>query len=296
MLQKTKTFLEVARCLNFTEAAYALGVSQSAVSQSLSALEKELGVMLVNRSKRNISLTPAGSHFANEAERILSEFDELVVNVRNRQLATAQTLRIAYLNVYRGHELEKAVVEFSSALPNIAMDLRALSHEEIYRALTSEQIDIALSDQRRAFSEDFENTVLAETPIYVDISTSHPLANKKRLSVSDIKNQNCILIAPKAFQKLEQDYYAGLLSFKGQFLFAETLGAAQLMTSSGRGFMLSQGIWEKTRASEENTSTIRLPLFKSGRLVKERFCAFYLKTRNNPLIKAFSSALQRNFR
>lgn len=295
MFQKTKTFLEVARCLSFTEAAYALGVSQSAVSQTIAALEHELGVVLIERSKRKIALTSAGGRFATEAGRILSEFDALVADIRNSHSSTKQILRIAYLNVYRGRELEKAIVGFSARHPNIALDMCALSHEEIYEALNSGQVDIALSDQRRAFSEDFENIVLTETPIYADIAVNHSLARKKHLSVSDLKNQNCILVAPKAFQETEKNYYTGLLGFKGQFLFAETLGAARLMVSSGRGFVLSQGTWKKDEDDDANASTVRIPLFKTGRLIKERFCVFYLKVKCNLLIEAFSEALKREF-
>lgn len=295
MLQKTKTFLEVARLLSFTEAAFVLGVSQSAVSQTIAALERELGVKLIERSRRKIALTAAGRRFADEASRLLTSFNELVENIRSGRFDDSQTLRIAYLNVFRGRELEKAVVNFSSAHPNIAMDVSALSHEEIYEALCAGTIDIALSDQRRACSEDFENIVLSETPIYAELAVNHPLAGKKRLSVSDLKNENCILVVPKAFQDKEQTYYADFLGFKGLFLFAETLGAARLMASGGRGFLLSQGDWKRNAEKEASVSTIRVPLFKSGRLLKERFCAFYLKTRRRALIEAFSATLKEEF-
>lgn len=296
MLQKTKTFLEVARLMSFTEAAYILGVSQSAVSQTIAALEHELGVKLIERTKRKIVLTPAGSRFAAEANRILCEFDELVTSIRKMNVGCTQSLRIAYLNVFRGRELEKAIVDFSAQYPNTAIDMRALSHEEIYEALCAGQIDIALSDQRRAFSEDFENIVLTETPIYAELAVNHPLAGKKRLAASDLRYENCILVAPKAFQDKEESYYAGLLGFKGQFLFAETLGAARLMASGGRGFLLSQGDWQRNKEKNPTASTLCVPLFKSGRLVKERFCAFYLKTKLTKLIEAFSTSLKREFR
>lgn len=292
MLQKTKTFLEVARLLSFTEAAYVLGVSQSAVSQNVAALERELGIKLIERTKRKIALTPTGSRFATEANRILCEFDELVTSIRKMNVGCTQSLRIAYLNVFRGRELEKAIVDFSAAYPDTAIDMRALSHEEIYEALCAGLIDIALSDQRRAFSEDFENIVLAETPIYAELAVKHPLTSKKRLAVSDLKNENCILVAPKAFQDKEESYYAGFLGFKGQFLFAETLGAARLMASGGRGFLLYQGNWLGNQEKNPTASTLCVPLFKSGRLVKERFCAFYLKTKRSKLIEAFSTALK----
>ena len=66
-----------------------------------------------------------------------------------------------------------------------------------------------------------------------------------------------------------------------------------LMASGGRSFFLAQGRWapEKEGAIGETSVTRCLPIFKAGRLVKERFCAFALQSRRNDLTDAFTRTL-----
>lgn len=100
-------------------------------------------------------------------------------------------------------------------------------------------------------------------------------------------------IVPSAHREVEREYYSALLGFKGDFLFAESLDAARLMASGGRSFFLAQGRWapEKEGAIGETSVTRCLPIFKAGRLVKERFCAFALQSRRNDLTDAFTRTL-----
>ncbi len=72
---KLKTFVTVCKTRSFTVAARMLGVTQPAVSQNVSELEKSLGVTLFDRARGNISLTPDGEEFKKYADRILYWYD-----------------------------------------------------------------------------------------------------------------------------------------------------------------------------------------------------------------------------
>jgi hypothetical protein len=86
MLKQIKYFQSVVRCGSFTEAAEQNFISQSAISQQIQALEKELGVTLLERKNRKFTLTPAGEYFY------------------KKSLETA--LRIGYLKCYSGLEFQ----------------------------------------------------------------------------------------------------------------------------------------------------------------------------------------------
>lgn len=77
LLRQIKYFVTVIDCNSFTEAAERLFISQSAISQQIQALEKELGVQLIVRQNRRFSLTPAGEYFYNRGKGLLDEADEL---------------------------------------------------------------------------------------------------------------------------------------------------------------------------------------------------------------------------
>lgn len=295
MFQKMRIFDAVAKKMSFTEAALALGISQSAASQSVAALERQLGTALIERRGRRIGLTPAGRYFAGESAKILDAVERLEQDMHAIAWTETARLRIAYSNLFRGRALEEAIGRFAASMPEAAVDVAALCHEEIYEALLGGKIDLAISDQRRAFSSDFENIVLAETPVYAELSRRHPLAQKKRLTVADLRPLSCILIAPKGYREAEEAYYANFLGFKGKFTFADTLDAARLTASGGRSFLLAQGRWSAERQESELSLTTCIPLFKAGRLVKERFCAFCRKERRSALTFAFMKTLSEVF-
>ncbi len=74
-LRQLHYFVVLARALNFTEAAARIGIAQPALSQQIRALERELGVTLLNRTSRRVSLTDSGVAFFNRAEKLLAEAD-----------------------------------------------------------------------------------------------------------------------------------------------------------------------------------------------------------------------------
>lgn len=297
MFQKMRIFAAVARRLSFTEAAFELGISQSAVSQAVAALEKRFDIKLVERRGRSINLTSAGRFFADESMAILDSVSRLEDDLRAMTWTHAQQLHIAYSNLFSGDELQKAVVRFSGKYPQVAVSIASLCHESIYEQLLSGRVDLALSDQRRAFSNDFENVLLAETPVCAELSLQHPFAVKKRLTVSELRTMTCILVVSEDYQDQERDYYARLLGFRGRFQFAETRDAARLMVSGGNSFLLSQGKRKMAldAANHQSASTTCIPIFRSGRLIKERFCAFCLKEKRSGAVLSFLQTLSEVF-
>lgn len=78
LLKQMKYFVAVVDCNSFTEAAEACFISQSAVSQQIQALEKELGVKLLHREHRRFFLTPAGEYFYRQSRLILQETERIL--------------------------------------------------------------------------------------------------------------------------------------------------------------------------------------------------------------------------
>lgn len=77
LLKQLRYFERVVECSNFTEAAAQCEVSESAISQQVQALEKELGVQLLERKGRFFTVTPAGDYFYTKSREILAAIDTL---------------------------------------------------------------------------------------------------------------------------------------------------------------------------------------------------------------------------
>lgn len=68
------------------------------------------------------------------------------------------------------------------------------SHEELYRAMETDRVDLVLNDQRRAFSARYNNEILAESRMYIEISSRNTLGRLEMIDVAELKNIPCILM------------------------------------------------------------------------------------------------------
>lgn len=68
------------------------------------------------------------------------------------------------------------------------------SHEELYRAMETDLVDLVLNDQRRAFSDRYNNEILAESRMYIEISSRNTLGRLEMIDIAELKNIPCILM------------------------------------------------------------------------------------------------------
>ena len=68
------------------------------------------------------------------------------------------------------------------------------SHEELYRVMETDRVDLVLNDQRRAFSDRYNNEILAESRMYIEISSRNTLGRLEMIDVAELKNIPCILM------------------------------------------------------------------------------------------------------
>ncbi|MDD3222977.1 MAG: LysR family transcriptional regulator [Clostridia bacterium] len=290
LLRQMKYLVSVVDCNSFTEAAEQNFISQSAISQQIQALEKELDVELIHREKRKFSLTPAGEYFYKQSKSILEEVEELQRETMRIGQDEELQLRIGYLNCYNGQELHQAIADFSQLYPDVNISIVNGTHEELYNMIRTGAVDLVLNDQRRAFSDEYENFHLSECDCYIEISGHNKISSKECVSLEDLKRMSCILIAPKEQEKNEQEFYQNTLGFGGKYLFAENLEAARLMVVGNRGFM-----------PVEKVGTLPVPLPMIRRLalcrgenhIKRTYCAFWKKDKTNYYIEEFAATLKK---
>ena len=277
---------------NFYLAAEHCNVSQSAISQQIKKLEEELGVQLLERHNRTFSLTPAGEHFYRKSLIISGDLKQLVRETKRIADNDNAVLRIGYYKGYHGDELSEAVAQFSEKHPSVDVRITVGSHEELYHAMENDAIDLALNDQRRAFSDAYNNEILAESKIFIELSAKNPLSNLSSLTVSDLKNTPCILVINPAGQQEEQQYYETIIGLQGEFLFADTVQEARLKLITGQGYMpvdvIGDQVWFDTAVS-------RIPLVRSHEPVRKTYCAFWKKDNSGYYIEEFAEMLKSAF-
>ncbi|MBU5478255.1 LysR family transcriptional regulator [Eubacterium sp. MSJ-13] len=277
---------------NFYLAAEQCNVSQSAISQQIKKLEDELGVKLLERHNRTFSLTPAGEHFYRKSLIISGDLKQLVRETKKIADNNNAVLRIGYYKGYHGNELSEAIALFSEKYPAVDVKIMVGSHEELYHAMENNSVDLAINDQRRAFSDAYNNEILAESKIYIELSSKNPLSRLSALEIDDLKNTPCILVINQTGQKEEQDYYENIIGLQGDFLFADTMQEARLKIITGQGYMPVDVIGEQVWF---DTSVSRIPLVRKKSPVKKVYCAFWKKDNSGYYIEEFAEILKACF-
>ncbi len=134
--------------------------------------------------------------------------------------------------------------------------------------------------------------MLAESKIYIELSSKNPLSRLNSLEADDLKNTPCILIINQSGQKEEQDYYENIIGLQGDFLFADTMQEARLKIITGQGYMPVDVIGEQVWF---DTSVSRIPLVRNPSPVKKVYCAFCKKDNSGYYIEEFAQMLKSCF-
>ena len=108
MLQQLKYFQSVVRLNSFSEAAEENFISQSAISQQVQALERELGFRLLDRKNRSFTLTPAGEFFYQKSLILTADYERMCSEAAKIAKGNQTRLRIGYLCCYTGSEFRRA--------------------------------------------------------------------------------------------------------------------------------------------------------------------------------------------
>jgi DNA-binding transcriptional LysR family regulator len=116
-------FTRVVAAHSFTRAARSLGLTPSGVSRAVSRLERRLGVQLVRRTTRSLSLTDDGAAYYERCRRILVELEDAEAHVSRARQAPRGRLRVDVPTVLGRYALSPAIPQFLTAYPDLSLDL-----------------------------------------------------------------------------------------------------------------------------------------------------------------------------
>ena len=292
MLEKLKYFQSVVRCNSFSEAAEENFISQSAISQQIQALERELGFQLLERKNRSFALTPAGAYFYQKSLILTADYERMCSEAAKIAHGGQASLKIGYLRCYTGAEFHRALELFSEKHPDVEVTVTYGNHEELYGLLRTGEADMVLNDQRRAFSDEYVNLILTACRSYIEVSAHSPLARMERISPQELKNIPCILVTSETQRETEQAYYHDVVGFHGAFLYAENLEEARLMVIGRKGFLPVEGTGQ---AAPAGTSIVRIPLVREEEPILRNYCAFWKKDNSGDYVEEFAGLLKAQF-
>lgn len=169
-LNRLRYFCNLCETKNMTKAAERSFISRQAVQQAIRALEDELHVTLIEKSKNRISVTPAGSALYGHAKAILSE-EKLLRRDMRTFLSSDKVLRIgisqSIIPLYAPEILEK-ILSFPNAHPNLKTDVCAYSSEAVVDMLKTGALDVGFVIDMEEIFPELKRTVLRSDPLGAD--------------------------------------------------------------------------------------------------------------------------------
>jgi DNA-binding transcriptional LysR family regulator len=186
-LRHLRYFVAVAEASNFTKAAAQLRVAQPAVSRQVQDLEDELGVDLLRRSPRSVTLTAEGKLFLEDARELLKRADEWVAKVRALARGEFGKLHIGYSPSPSVDLLPAALVAFQKAAPRVKVVLHDLAGDELCAGLLDGSLEVAVMAQPTgALAAGLAFEELRRYPFFVAVALEHPFARMKSISVEQV--------------------------------------------------------------------------------------------------------------
>ena len=188
-IRQLECFVAVADELHFRKASERLGLSQSALSERISALEHELGARLLFRTTRQVSLTQAGSEFVQDAKKILTDIEKSISNVRHTAESDLHNIRVSGVDEAISMLLPRALLLFKRTDPKVHVQVLEISSSEQHsQELISHRTDVAFV--RNSFDDEFiTSELLHRQPIVVVLAKTNPLSTYASLSADDIAEQ-----------------------------------------------------------------------------------------------------------
>ena len=194
-LHQLRCFVMVAEELHFGRAAKRLFMTQPPLSRQIQMLERSLGVILLERSNRNVQLTVAGQHFLRDARHILTYTEQAGTAARRLARGEAGKLLLGFTAV-SGYSLIPGLIGHAAQrLPNVAVELHEMVSGAQTEALAAGMIDVGFV--RRAAPGGFDSHLISSEPLLVAMSNDHPLAERAIISLADLDQQPFVMYSPQ---------------------------------------------------------------------------------------------------
>ena len=186
-LRQIRYFVAVAEELNFTKAAKKLSIAQPPLSRQIQNLEKELDVLLLDRTNKRVSLTPAGKAFYDECRQILQAVEKGIQVAQKVAQGKIGRIVMGFEGSTHNEILLKIIRQFHEMYPGVELVLQEMSSGKQVKALQEKQIAVGLLDPITA-TPDLKFDVLFSEPLVAVLPEKHPLANFKEINVGDLSN------------------------------------------------------------------------------------------------------------
>ncbi len=209
-LRHLRYFVALAEELHFGRAAERLNISTPTLSLQIRALEGSIATRLLYRkTKTSVSLTEAGSRFLVEARATLEQAERAQLVGRRAGRGEIGSVSLSYvMSAASAGLVQSAVMDFRTAKPDVAVQLRRADTFAQLEAVAGGQVDIGITHPLGRYPSGLTGFVLLSEPYILAIPSRHPLARRKHITPGDLIGQPLIA----ASLQMEIGFWDNLIS------------------------------------------------------------------------------------
>lgn len=208
-IESLKAFCDLAETESFTKAAQINKVTQSAVSQQISSLERHFKSLLIERSKKKFRLTREGQVLYDFSKQMIQTYDSLESKLQELKDIISGTIRVATIYSIGLHDLPPYVKKFLKSFPTVNVHVEYRRANQVYDDVLSNVVDLGLVAYPTRESK-LETVPLRKDPLVLICHPQHPFAKAKSVRLKQLSGQKFIGFEPdiptrKALDRILRD-------------------------------------------------------------------------------------------
>lgn len=239
-IRQLSAFISVADNGSFTRASEQMHLTQSAVSGLIKELESSLGIVLFDRTTRQLSLSVVGHHLLPQARRILNEM-QLFENEASSLTSLAQgQVRLA-VSQFAASSMPAVIAQFAKAYPDISVSLLDCSAENVFEHIQNIEVDLGVGTERGFIEseDDISADLLYQLPFCVVMPDNHALAQKTEIIWQDLVDTPLITLQGPFIEQVTAELDEEIASHIQQARYkVNFMSTALEMTRQGFGITL----------------------------------------------------------
>jgi DNA-binding transcriptional LysR family regulator len=209
-IESLKVFCDLAETESFTKAAQINSVTQSAVSQQISSLERIFKSLLIERSKKRFRLTREGQVLYDYSKQIIQTYESLHSKLQELKDIISGTIRVATIYSIGLHDLPPYIKKFMKSYPTVNIHVEYRRANQVYEDVHSNVVDLGLVAYPVKDSK-LEVLSLRKEPLVLICHPQHPFAKQKAIKLKQLVDQKVIGFEPdiptrKALDKILREY------------------------------------------------------------------------------------------
>ena len=194
-IESLKVFCDLAETESFTKAAQINGVTQSAVSQQISSLERQFKSLLIERSKKKFRLTREGQVLYDFSKQIIQTFDALGSKLQEIKDIISGTIRVATIYSIGLHDLPPYIKRFLKDYPTVHVHVEYRRANQVYEDVLGNVVDLGLVAYPTRDPK-LETIPLRKDPLVMICHPQHPLAKSKNIKIKALTGLKFIGFEP----------------------------------------------------------------------------------------------------